>query len=81
MTGTTDIIQKKEKNKIETGNNSIVKTIKIIMKDRIISGVNYETHSIDHNSNQGTLTMAQDIFITTKKVKTHTHEFKIIMNS
>ena len=63
------------------GNNSIVKTMKIIMKDRIILSVNYKTHSIDHNSNQGTLTMAQDIFITTKKVKTHTHGLEIIMNS
>ena len=40
MTGTTDIIQKKEKNEIEAGNNSIVKTTKIIMKDRIILSVN-----------------------------------------
>ena len=81
MTGTTDIIQKQENNKIETGNNNIVKTMKIIMKDRIILSVNYKTHSIDHNSNQGTLTMAQDIFITTKKVKKHTHGLEIIMNS
>ena len=81
MTGRTYIIQKKEKNKIETGNNNIVKTMKIIMKDRILLGVNYKTHSIDHNSNQGTLTMTQDIFITTKKVKTHTHDLEMIMNS
>ena len=81
MTGTTDIIQKKENNKIETGDNSIVKPMNIIMKDRIILSLNYKTHSIDYNSNQGTLTMVQDIFITNKKVKTHTHGLEIIMNS
>ena len=40
-----------------------------------------EKNKTDHNSNQDMLIIAQDIFITTREVKTHTHGLKIVMNS